>query len=267
MVIERCRSVLGVLEEEHFTGVQYVTHYLETQPTNADLRELTPPLFEQRREFPFPVSDTATWTFLKGVLLDNGSGSHKNSNVSWFIETILPLFQDKDESAIVGPAPLACALWYLSGLWEHTAKMFAPEPDVAQAWQVVIDTVEDTIREQYRIDESRHVRKALAKLLKSAITNRTVVDENTDDVVRHLGKAARHLARFSPLYSYLNRAATWLRFHPHVATYIGAATRFRNGYRHLYRSIATFPSGEPLFECRIAPLKNTVIVSPFSKSE
>jgi hypothetical protein len=263
-VIERCRSVLGKLEEEHYAGVQYVAQYLETQPTNADLRGLLPPVFEAATAFPFPVADTVESEFLKRVLLDNASSSHKNSNVHWFIQSIVPLFQMDGEVAIFGTAPLACALWYLSRLWENTTKMFSPEPADAMAWQAVMDAAGDAVREKFRTDEPKPVRKALAKLLKSVIANRTIPEENADEVARHLGMAACHLAQFYPLYSYLNRATLWLHLGPHIAAYQGAALQFGNRpeLRHLYRSIVSFPSNEPLFEFRVDRHANLVLVSP-----
>jgi hypothetical protein len=128
--------------------------------------------------------------------------------------------------------------------------LFTPDLLKADSWDAVLDSAYDRTREKFVGENKRPPRKTLSKILKSMLTNRTVLDENANEIARHLGQLSEDLAHFYPLYSFLNRACSWLRCDPHFPHVLKLARQFGVNpiLRPFYAKMCEFPSGHELFQ-------------------
>ena len=276
-LINRCRSVLPRIEREHYDAVQFAGHYLETQPTNAFLRSILPPSMDEPFTFSFTFYETNVSDYLKSLIVKSQAAMHRNPQIIWFITEILPLFQsfsDVQTSHVVfGPWSLACCLWYFSMLCDCITPMFSPDVEPTESWDAVLDTADEHTREKYLTNNQKLPRKVLSKILKSIITNRTIVDENADEVVKHIGMLAQNISHFYPIYSKLNHACSWLQNDPHfplIRKYlqlIGSTSGDNSparleSRRALFQKLTKFPSGERIFEFRFDLTNETFTIVP-----
>jgi hypothetical protein len=257
-VIARCRAALGRLEQEHFSGTQFVRQYLETQPTNAYMQSLVPPDFASG-DFAFAATETDESRYMKGLITENTTAVHKNKDVVWFIQQVLPQFQVGLDANVLAPKSLVCALWYFGLLCDVVC---VKDSVAAMSWDAVLDGASDTVAEAFPPGQGRLPRRMLTKALKSIITNRTIVDENADEIGKHLGLLASDVAHFYPIYAQLNRACTWLRADPHLPAILRCARLFgrRDAYRSVYERATRFPAGGRMFKMTIDAERNRVAV-------
>jgi hypothetical protein len=257
-IISRCRAALGRLQQEHFAGTQFVRQYLETQPTNAFMQSLVPPEF-MSGEFAFAATETDESRYMKGLITENTTALHKNKDVIWFIQNILPRFQTGSGATVLAPKTLVCALWYFGRLCDVVS---VKDSVAAMSWDAVLDGASDTVAETFVPGQGRLPRRMLTKVLKSIITNRTIVDENADDIGKHLGLLASEVAHFYPIYSQLNKACTWLRADPHLPAILRCARLFgkSDACRTMYKRAARFPAGGSMFLMTIDADTNRIAV-------
>jgi hypothetical protein len=268
MVIARCRASLVKVEKEHYDGVQYVMQSLETQTTNAFLQSLTLPPIEGEFTFGFPMSDTVESEYLNDLVLENSTATHRNPNVIWFISEALPELKRKLEKAMIFSKSLICSLYYYAKLCELISMMFSRDPLTSDSWDAVLDSAYDRAREKFLIDDSKLPRKVISKILKSILTARTIVDENADEIAKHMGQWSKYVAHFFPMYCELNRACTALHSDPHFQLLMKYANAFggQPRYRKLYAALAQFPSDPELYELHMSQESGMVTVQPFSPS-
>ena len=276
-VVHQCRSVLPRIEREHYDAVQFASQYLETQPTNAFLRSIAPPEIDRTFTFSFSCYDTNVSEYLQSLILKSPAAAHRNPHVIWFITEILrklPRFGDAGSTHLIfGPRSLACCLWYFSLLCECITPMFSPDAQPTESWDAVLDIADELTREKYLTNNEKPPRKVLSKILKSIITNRTIVDENAEEVVKHMGMLSQNISHFYPIYSKLNHACSWLRSDPHFplvrkynemfgsATGDGANDRIQSR-RALIKKLMSFPSGERMFEFHFDIPSETFTIAP-----
>lgn len=116
-------------------------------------------------------------------------------------------------------------------------------------------------------------KKQLTRILKNIIANRTIIDEMADEVSKHFGKLSQNIARFFPIFSRLNRAASWYRNDPHRKILTKRAEKFGHAQgpnaaqelaalRPLYRNLVTFPSNEKIYLLKFDFDKDKIKVIP-----
>jgi hypothetical protein len=198
--------------------------------------------------------------FLAELIVENSTAQHRNPNAVWFIAEILPWVREK--VVVIGSKSLVCALWYYGRLWEEVSRMCERDPLLTESWEAVLDSVYDKAREKFFGDEPKPPRKAIVKVLKSILTNRGIVDENAEEIVKTMGVLSKHVGHFYPIYSQLNRACTAVHCDPHFELMMRYAEEFggKAPLRQLYRKLARFPAGQELFELNFAEEPGTVVV-------
>jgi hypothetical protein len=260
-VIARGRAALPTLASDIWDGTSFLMQYVMTQPTNAFLLELLPPPIEAEFRFEFPIGLTREADYLNGLITTNTTALHRNPNVIWFIEAVLPIFGRN--LTVFGPKTLAYALGYYARLVKTVFALLEPDLQEAASWDAVLDSAYDRAREKFVLDKRKISRKTLSKILKSIITNRTVLDENADEFAKSLGRLTHCIAEFYPVYAQLNRACTWLRMDPHADFLLKLAVKFggKPELLPLYRKLITFPA-EDVFRFDLDVVLQTISVQP-----
>jgi hypothetical protein len=258
IVIARCRTALGRIEKEHYDGTQYIGQYLETQPINAYWQSIAPPRIGEFFQYRFPAAESESSEYVKGIILDNSVATHKHPNLVWFLQDLLP--QMEAVRMLIGPRSLACALWYFALLCDVVEALFAPDAVKAKSWDAALDSASELAFQKFAGDDALPPRKFLSKVFKSIITNRAVVDEIADEIVKHFGSFASHFAHFYPVYTQLNRAASAARADPHLASLLSLGRLFgrREEYHRMYLRAVQFPSRQAMFEMTFRDGKLTV---------
>jgi hypothetical protein len=145
--------------------------------------------------------------------------------------------------------------------------MFDRDPLLSDSWDAVLDSAYDKAREKYVGDDPKPPRKPIWKLLKSILINRTIIDENADEIVKHMGMLSKYVGHFYPIYSQLNRACTAVHCDPHFPGLMKYADAFggRPSTWRLYRHLTRFPSEQEMFELYITKEPGTVKVRPLER--
>ena len=277
-LIDRCHSFLEQISDDLLEAQHFSRGYLETQPTNAFIQDLSPPTMKSPLRIQFNFYETNLSNYIKNLILSYPSDKYKYTSLSWFVRKVLPRFQvnsNEHKVAIFGPKSLACALWYFSLLCRTLEPLFSFDALPSQSYDYVLDNAVESVSMKYSLENEKPLpRKHLTRILKSIITNRTIIDEMADEVVKHFGMLSQNIANFYPIFSRLNRAAMWLRFDPHRKTIWKCADMFGiakgvnaeqelASKRQLYKKIVTsFPSKEKMYLIKFDIDKEIINVIP-----
>lgn len=309
-IIKRCHEFLGQISNELLEAQHFSRQFLETQPTNSFICSLNPPQLDSPFTFPFPFYETNISSYLKMLILSQQPDKNKYTSLLWFTKEVLPRFQVLDllpEESIkqtvvefYGPKSLVCAIWYFSLLCEELAPVYNQDPIQLETWNSVLNNVTETIITKFSIDTysseyhpttafDRHLnishlihgqpnygypkgfKKPLTKILKSIITNRTIMDEKAEKVIKHFGNLSQNISHFLPIFSRFNRSASMYRNDPHRNELIRLAEMFGhakgenainelNEMRTLYRTIIDYPSREQFFLFKFDFENNTISI-------
>ena len=214
IVINRCRSMLPDLENEHQGVLEDARIVLATRPTNAFLASIKVTNIPNSFAFSFDSDEVSAYLLHFLSTMPNGKLS---TSIQWFLMTVIPLLQRDNTVEFIHSQTYAGLLWHFSLLCDEIRPLLTATPLEINTFQAVIDSVNDKMNHQKAsnfADFQTH--RTLTDILRSIVAHKIIADDVARDATKHYGKYVENITHFYPLLERMSIACNYLRTDLHM---------------------------------------------------
>ena len=213
IVINRCRSQLPELEEEHEQTIDIASGVLETRVTDAFIMSIN--LSNMPSEFPFPIDNDDASAFLLHFLSTITNGKLTNA-IQWFLVTVIPLIQRDNVVEFIHSQTYAGLLWHFSLLCDEVRSLLNATPLEMNTFEAVLDSIPDSLHNQKHGQGETTTTRFLTETFKGIIACKIISDSSAEECRKHFGKKVEHVTHFLPLLERMCAECNLLRTDLHM---------------------------------------------------
>ena len=212
IVINKCRSQLPHLEEEHRYTVNNARLVLATRPTNAFIASLN--MSNMPMSFFFPFEEDEIVDFLIQFLINNINS--KIRSIHWFVDQLIPTIYDKKVGDFIHDQTMCGVFWLFSRLYNEIKPLLTLPATEFDSFESVFDQATDQIYKQYNDKNDETCMKILYDILKGIVQHRIISDNDAILAKNKYGKHIEHLTHFYPIIVRISAACNYLKTDYHM---------------------------------------------------
>ena len=197
IVINRCRSMLPNLENEHEEVVRSAKIVLKTRTTNAFLASIKVTNIPNSFTFSFDSDEVCAYLL---HFLSTMPNCKLTSGIQWFLVTVIPLLQRDNTVEFIHSQTYAGLLWHFSLLCDEIRPLIKATPLELNTFEFVLDEVNDKMVHQKAANFADfQTHRTLTDMLKSIVINKIIDDDVATEATKHYGRLVEHITHFYPL--------------------------------------------------------------------